>query len=130
MKRVFLAVLVAPIASPLLITLQFGDFDWRLVAATLTVAYVALAVVALPLFYLFYRLGWRRWWHFLIAGVVACCLFMVYDLIEAPPSRLRLDHLLPWAWRFIVHAMAASLVFWAVGIRPRAHPAPSTTETS
>ena len=122
MRRAIVAFFLAPILSPLIITLQFGDFDWRLVAATLTVAYVALAVCALPMFWIIYKLGWRRWWHFLIAGVLACCLFLLFDLISTSPSEFRLDHLFPRAWRFIVHALVASLVFWAIAIRPQRAP--------
>ena len=124
-NRWILALLVAPIASPIIITLQFGGFDWRLVGATLTVAYVALVVCALPLFYLIYRRGWRRWWQFLIAGIVACCVFLLWDLAEAPR---RAETLFPYAMRFIIHAAVASLVFWLVAIRPRARHVASATE--
>jgi hypothetical protein len=115
MKRALLAFLLAPIASPLIITLQFGEVDFRLWGATLTVAYLTMAVFAAPLFYLFYRLGWRSWWQFVGAGVLACCLLLLWDYVEAPR---RLESLPPFAWRFIAHAIPASLVFWFLAIRP------------
>ena len=119
MKRTILAFLLAPSASPVITTLQFGRFHPGLMAATLSVAYLVLAVCGLPVFYAFYRLGWRSWWQFLGAGVFACCLFLIYSYFETPPSEFDLAHTVQWSMRFIVHAAIAALVFWFVAIRPR-----------
>ena len=117
-RRILLGFLLAPISSPLIVSLQFGRFDWRLVGATLTVAYVALAFFALPLFYVLHRLGWRQWWHFVAAGLVACYLFLVYDSWSASGD-IRLWALPHAATRFLLHAAPAALLFWIIAVRPR-----------
>ena len=117
--RVIVGFLVAPILSPIIVSFQFGSLDWRLVGATFTIAYFAMGVFALPLFYLLHRRGWRRLWQFVGAGIAACCLFLLLDYIEAPRQ---VDYLFAWVMRFVIHAALASLVFWFVAVR---QPAPN-----
>lgn len=81
---------------------------------------MVIALFALPLFYACYRLGWRRWWQFVAAGLVALFLFRVYNSIETQQVGHLFDGLEHWTLRFWIHAIAASLIFWFVAVWRRA----------
>jgi hypothetical protein len=122
--RILLGVVLAPLGSVPIIGLQRGDFDLRTVGLVLTFGYLFFIAFGLPVFWLFVRRGWRRWWHFLGAGLVSGGLLLTFFVIDTRRGVFDAGYLLHWSARYLVHVVSASLVFWAVAVRGTRAPAP------
>ena len=100
--------------------------DGFVVLMVLTYAYINI-LIALPLFFLWYRLGWRRWWQFLGALVLADILFAL--LLLVPPGGWISRDMLEITTLYATHAIPASLIFWLIARpRPSARPEPRHDE--
>lgn len=88
------------------------DFSWSPFA--LAIAFAATIFIAVPLFFLFWRLGWLRWWQVCFGGAVVGLLSpIILQIIDSESN---------WVWyQFAILSVplgiVSSLVFWFIGVR-------------
>ncbi len=103
-------VVLAFVLAPLLVSLLFGPIGF----AVLPIAWIMTVVVALPLFLLFKKLGWLRWWHAALAGLLSGVIFSVLFNADNPA---RLDAFgIDDALNFGGVGTLIALVFWWLGL--------------
>lgn len=88
------------------------DFGWSPFALAITFA--ATIFIAVPLFFLFWRLGWLRWWQVGFGGAVVGLLApIILQLVDSESS---------WVWhKFAIISVplgiVSGLIFWCIGVR-------------
>jgi len=84
MARVLGALLVAPSLAPLLLMLVTRSRDEAVFFFANVIAYGSALLFGIPLFLLFRRLRWLKWWHMMLAGAL-CMLPFAADWVLDPP---------------------------------------------
>jgi hypothetical protein len=106
-KRIALAFVVAPILASALGGFMLPVFAAILVPATL--------VFAVPVFLLFRRFGWLRWWHAAIAGCAGGLLFTL--IFSASVSAGHVDAFAPSeGLGFCAVGLTEAITFWWIGL--------------
>jgi hypothetical protein len=104
-------VRIALFAAPVLVGVCFGP----LAVIALPVTLLFTGVVALPLFCLFKRRGWLRWWHAVGVGIVCGALFEIVFALGTAPDHT--DFFGPAdALTFCGVGAAIALLFWWLGL--------------
>lgn len=108
--RVIVAFLVAPLPACLIAAYLAGNYHWLLVAAPFAYLFTAMGI---PIFLLFLRLGWLRFWQVVPTGaVLGGVAGFVGGFAQASLAN---------ALQFVGHGALTGLVFWLVafaGTRP------------
>src|SRR5688572_16162536 len=113
MGRVFGAFVFAPFIGVGLIGMVLRSMDGGM--AAVLVAYPIALIFGLPMFLLFRRQGWFRWWQ-AVLGCTICALpfIALYLLIAAP------EHVSTYGLRnslaFLGFGAVVGVIFWAIGI--------------
>jgi hypothetical protein len=112
-------VAVAFVLAPLLVGVLYGPLG---LLAVLPFALLVTVVLATPLFFLFRRYGWLKWWQVGLAGLLCGVIF---SLLFDWPSAERFDAFgLQDALNFGGVGTLIAIVFWWLGLyRNRAFPA-------
>jgi len=104
-------VRIALIAAPVIVSVLFGVFGLIVLPITL----LFTGVVALPLFYVFKRRGWLRWWHAFLVGLLCGAIFAVLDTLATSPSHADFFGLADALYFCGVGSLIA-LLFWWLGL--------------
>lgn len=84
-SRQLLALAIAPLVPCYLVTLSlfiwnsWGNFSFAFVSVLIAVCafgYFAYLLIGLPLLLFFKVLGWQKWYHFILAGVISSFAFL------------------------------------------------------
>lgn len=107
MKRALIALL----GVPLLFSALFGIYAFIVLPFVLIIT----IVLALPLFYLLFRLRWLLWWHACIAGVLCSFVFIALYWVVSPAYHIEVYGVRS-ALFFIALGAVVSLTFWWAGV--------------
>ena len=80
-----------------------GSFAWLLIGA----------IIALPLWEMLYRRGYRRWWYAPVFGMVSGLAIAVGFIREMSGSALRFEGTIG------IGSAVAALIIWLIAYRPR-----------
>lgn len=106
MGRVVLAFVLAPVP----VSFLYGPIG----LAVLPIAWVMTVMVAVPLFLLFKKFGWLRWWHAALVGLLSGVILSLLFNVDNPA---RLDAFgLDDALNFGGVGTLMALVFWWLGL--------------
>jgi hypothetical protein len=115
MHRIYAGFLFAPLIVTVATCILSGETGILLFLPMLGFAYAFTLVVAVPLYFLFRKLRWLRWWHAALVGLLVGALFAVLIADGSNPYHLEIygygQELRLLAIGFFVGAL-----FWVIAI--------------
>lgn len=110
MARVVAAFVIVPLLYPLSILLVSGEEGWAgaIWAASFTIPITV--VIGIPLFFIFRKKAWWRWWQFALGGVLAGLV------ASLPPLLNSWEAAALFAFYFVPFGLAHSVVFWLIAV--------------
>lgn len=118
LHRATIGLFVAPLAAAALLAITIGNTG--IAGFSLMILYPVTLVLVLPVFLLFRRFKWLRWWHACVVGGVAA-------LLVAPDVDFRISRIdaeeISSAIAYLSVGFGAAFVFWCIAVfREPAYP--------
>ena len=113
MGRAIAAFISAPLVGLLAIGGLTGTLDIGLLAAM--VAYPIAIVFGVPLFFLFKRRGWFRWWQVTVGGALCAVPFIGFYLLTSEPMHIATAGLMNSLYLLGCGAVIG-IAYWALGV--------------
>ena len=116
-NRRLVGLLVAPLASGVLHAVSMGRATAGL--AALVVAYPAAVLLGFPVWLLFLRMHWFRWWQAVFAGLGLGFLggALFHLLFGSDYSAFSVPSVVLGLGLFALHGAVVAAVFWLVAVR-------------
>lgn len=118
LHRATIGFFVAPLAAAALLAITIGNTG--VAGFSLMILYPVMLILVLPVFLLFRKLKWLRWWHACVVGGVAA-------LLVAPDVDFRISRVdaeeISSAIAYLSVGFGAAFVFWCIAVfREPAYP--------
>ena len=113
MARILGAFLVAPSLAPLLLMVITRSRDEAVFFLANVIAYSSALLFGVPLFLLFRRLHWLKWWHMMLVGAMSMLPFAADWILDPPCCQSQAVRILE-ALLSVGVAATSGLCFWVL----------------
>lgn len=110
MNRVVAAFVIVPLLYPLSVLLVAGDRGMAGAAWVASFAIPITVVAGVPLFLLFRRKAWWRWWQFALGGMLVGAISSLLALLNSWEASAF------FALYFIPFGLAHGVAFWLIAV--------------